>query len=202
MLTRRVLFTTALGVASVPLFAAAGHADANDQAASFIAKLGKDLVDIVNGPGALKDKQSALAQIVDRDVDISAVAQFCLGRFWRTATPDQQREYTELFHRVLVNNITSKIGDYQGVTFAVGRGVPREDAIAVTSSVTRPNNPPNRVDWLVSMAGGGPKIIDVIAEGTSLRLTQRSDYASFLSRNNNNVAVLIDAMRKQADQPG
>jgi phospholipid transport system substrate-binding protein len=192
MLTRRVLFTTALGAASVPLFAAAGHADADDQAATFIGKLGKDLIDIVNGPGTLKDKQTALAQIVDRDVDISAVAQFCLGRFWRTATPDQQREYTDLFHRVLVNNIT----------FAVGRGVPREDAIAVTSTVTRPNNPPNRVDWLVTMAGGSPKIIDVIAEGTSLRLTQRSDYASFLSRNNNNVAVLIDAMRKQADQPG
>jgi phospholipid transport system substrate-binding protein len=42
------------------------------------------------------------------------------------------------------------------------------------------------------------KIIDVIAEGTSLRLTQRSDYSSFLARNSNNVQALIDAMRQQA----
>ncbi len=28
---------------------------------------------------------------------------------------------------------------------------------------------------------GSPKIVDVIAEGTSLRLTQRSDYASYLA---------------------
>jgi phospholipid transport system substrate-binding protein len=40
----------------------------------------------------------------------------------------------------------------------------------------------------------------VVAEGTSLRLTQRSDYASYLSRNNNNVQALIDAMRQQAKQ--
>jgi phospholipid transport system substrate-binding protein len=38
----------------------------------------------------------------------------------------------------------------------------------------------------------------VIAEGTSLRLTQRSDYAAFLSRNGNSVQALIDALKQQA----
>jgi phospholipid transport system substrate-binding protein len=64
--------------------------------------------------------------------------------------------------------------------------------------VTRPNSAPNRVDWLVSSESGSPQIIDVIAEGTSLRLTQRNDYASYLSRNNNNIQALIDALKKQA----
>ena len=58
------------------------------------------------------------------------------------------------------------------------------------------------MDWLVSVDGGGPKIIDVIAEGTSLRLTQRSDYSSYLAHNNNSVQALIDALRQQASQPG
>ena len=60
--------------------------------------------------------------------------------------------------------------------------------------MTRPNNAPNKVDWVVTSSGGAPKIIDVVAEGTSLRLTQRSDYAAFLSRNNNNVGALIEAL--------
>jgi phospholipid transport system substrate-binding protein len=47
-----------------------------------------------------------------------------------------------------------------------------------------------------------PKIIDVIAEGTSLRLTQRQDYASYLTRNNNSVDALIDAMRQQIATAG
>jgi phospholipid transport system substrate-binding protein len=37
----------------------------------------------------------------------------------------------------------------------------------------------------------------VVAEGTSLRLTQRSDYSSYLSHNGNNVDTLISAMRRQ-----
>ena len=48
--------------------------------------------------------------------------------------------------------------------------------------------------------GGGPKIVDVVAEGTSLRLTQRDDYASYLARNNDSVQALIDALKRQVGQ--
>ncbi len=200
MLTRRILLSLAATAATLPL-AAPARADATEQASKFIAELGRELSGIVNGPAPLKERQAALQKVVDANVDLDDVARFCLGRYWRSATPQQQQEYVEIFRRVLQQNVTGKIGDYQGVTFAVNRAAPRDDNVVVTSTVTRPNNEPNRVDWLVSMASGAPKIIDVIAEGTSLRLTQRSDYASFLARNNNNVQALIDAMRHQAANP-
>ena len=41
-----------------------------------------------------------------------------------------------------------------------------------------------------------------MAEGTSLRLTQRQDYASYLSHNNDSIDALINAMRQQAAQAG
>ena len=41
--------------------------------------------------------------------------------------------------------------------------------------------------------------MDVVAEGTSLRLTQRSDYASYLTHNGNDVEKLIAAMRRQIE---
>jgi phospholipid transport system substrate-binding protein len=52
---------------------------------------------------------------------------------------------------------------------------------------------------VVADENGTPKIIDVIAEGTSLRLTQRSDYASFLAHNGGNIDALIAALREQAE---
>ena len=122
---------------------------------------------------------------------MDGVARFCLGRFWRNATPDQQKQYIALFHDVLLNNISGKLGEYQGVTFTMGRTQSREDTQVVSTTVERPNNPPTNVDWIISEASGSPKIVDVVAEGTSLRLTQRSDYAAYLARNNNNVAVLL-----------
>jgi phospholipid transport system substrate-binding protein len=197
MLTRRLLLqTTAAGMllAGLPRLALA---QSSDGASAFVNTLLHDLVGIVNASSPTAQKKAALEKIVDRDVDIDNVARFCLGRYWRLATPAQQKEYTTLFHTVLVRNITGNVDGYKGVTFTVGRSQPREGATAVTSIVTRPGNAPNNVQWLVSTASGSPKIIDVIAEGTSLRLTQRSDYTSYLSRNNDKVQALIDAMRRQ-----
>jgi phospholipid transport system substrate-binding protein len=203
MLTRRRLLKTSVtalvaiaAVRAVPRAFAQG----TDQAVAFIEQTAQELTAIVNGPDAIPQKQKALQGIIDKTVDVDGVGRFCLGRFWRVATPAQQQEYLDLFHRVLMINITGKVANYVGVKVAVGRAMPREGDVAVGSTVTRPGDEPTKVEWLVSSASGSPKIIDVIAEGTSLRLTQRSDYSSYLSHNNNNVQALIDALRQQATQ--
>lgn len=195
MITRRLLVLAPAVAWSLP-----ARAEAMDDAQKFIEALARDLLGVVNGAAGAAEKRTALERIVDRTVDIDAVARFCLGRFARTATPDQLKAYLAQFRVVLVRNITGKVGDYQGVAMTVGKALAREDDIIVTSTVTRPNNAPNKVDWVVTSSGGAPKIIDVVAEGTSLRLTQRSDYAAFLGRNNNNVGALIEAMKAQASQ--
>ncbi len=61
-----------------------------------------------------------LAGIIDAAVDVNGVARFCLGRYWRTATPAQQQQYIKLFRDMLVTNISAKLGEYQGATFSVG----------------------------------------------------------------------------------
>ena len=176
------------------------HADAGDAAMQFVKATGDKLVAVVNAPGSASQKRSQMTQIIDSVVDVDSVARFCLGRFWRTASPEQQKRYIEAFHGVLVTSITSKLGEYQGVRINVSRATPDGENTKVASVVERPNSPPTNVQWLVSSAGGGQKIVDVIAEGTSMRLTQRSDYASYLAHNNNNIDSLISAMHQQVEQ--
>jgi phospholipid transport system substrate-binding protein len=199
-LSRRSFLGTTLAVfalAALPRMAMAAQASP-DEATAFVDTTARDLSGVVNGNGSAQEKSAALQSIIDHAVDVNSVGRFCLGRFWRLATPAQQKDYIDLFHRVLVNNITGKVGDYKGVTIALVRAAPREDGVAVTTTVTRPNSAPSRVDWLVSNESGALRIVDVIAEGTSLRLTQRNDYAAYLSRNNNSIQALIDALKQQA----
>jgi phospholipid transport system substrate-binding protein len=78
----------------------------------------------------------------------------------------------------------------------------RDDGEIVSTIVARPNNPSTNIQWVVANATTDPKIVDVIAEGTSLRITQRDDYASFLSQHGNNVDALLGAIRQQVSQNG
>lgn len=196
MLGRRRLAGFAVAISI--LAPATAWAEDTDQAEKFIDALLKDLSAVVNGGKPVEAQKAAMRRIVYDAVDVDGVARFCLGRFWRTATPQQQKDYTEIFRNVMVSNITGKVGEYQGVSFMMGKGQARAEEIAVASTVNRPGNAPNKVDWLVAPVGGKLRVIDVVAEGTSLRLTQRSDYGAFLSRNNNDVQALIDALKKQA----
>ncbi len=198
--TRRLLLAApaALGLG---LLARPARAADPDSATAFVDAMLRELLAIANGNQPQAAKRAALARVVETRVNLDAVARFCLGRFWRTATPQQQADYTQLFRRWLIRSVSDKVGEYQGVTYTMGRATRREGDISVSTVVNRPGNAPNRVEWVVD-AEGPPMVIDVIAEGTSLRLTQRSDYASFLSRNGNNVQALIDALRQQAAAAG
>ena len=204
MLTRRRLFLTTAGFLAL---AAAGlphivHAQSAGAATEFVDQTGKLLVGVVNGSAATEQKREQLISVINQRVDVNAIAQFCLGAYWRRATPAQQQDYVALFHRVLVNNITGRLGEFRGVTFALGRAAAQGADTAVSSIVTRPGNAPNRVQWIVSAASGQPKIVDVVAEGTSLRLTQRQDYNSYLTRNGGSIAAFLEALHRQAAAAG
>ena len=66
-------------------------AQAASRAAAFAKNIGDKLVAVINGPGSPPDKRHMLTQIIDSAVDVDGVARFCLGRFWRQASPQQQR---------------------------------------------------------------------------------------------------------------
>lgn len=196
-MTTRRLFLAAPALLGLAALAPPARAADPESAAAFVDTMLRELLTIANGSGTLEAKRAALAKVVDVRVNVEAVARFCLGRFWRTASAPQQAEYTQLFRRWLIRSVTEKVGEYQGVTYTMGKAARREADVAVSTIVNRPGNAPNKVDWVVD-AEGPPMVIDVIAEGTSLRLTQRSDYAAFMSRNGNNVQALIEALKQQA----
>ncbi len=199
MLSRRsLLMLSAAALASLAI----PRARADDTSANaFVRSFGDTLIGIVNSPGDAADKRRRLAPVIERGVDVNLIAQFCLGRFWRTATPAQQKQYSDLFHGVLINSIVGHLGEYRGVSYTLTGTQDRNGDAYVGSVIHRPSATDITVQWVVGQSGGQDRIIDVVAEGTSLRLTQRSDYASFLSRNNNDVDALIAAMRRQVE-PG
>ncbi len=199
-LSRRLAL--ALPLAGLVLAATGAPAQAGTPADDFVTKFATALVDIVNRPEPAAQKKAALGPVIDGDVDVAKIARFCLGRFWNTATPDQRAQYVTLFHQVLLNAISGHLGAYRGVSFTLTGDTPQGANTLVGTLITRPNAPQANVQWVVDASGPTPKVIDVIAEGTSMRLTQRSDYASFLGQHADSVTALIAALKHQIAAAG
>ena len=185
-------------VALLPLAAGLSPAEAQDSSAgSFVRTLGDRLVSIVNAPGSPASKRSALQPVIDQNIAVDDIAMFCIGRFSRNASASQLTEYRTLFHSVLLNSIVGNLGSYHGVRFTVGASSPAPDGTHVETTIYRPSEAPTPVQWVITDEGGSPKVVDVVAEGTSLRQTQRGDYTSYLTRHNGDFAALLSALQRQ-----
>ncbi|AKR48349.1 MULTISPECIES: MlaC/ttg2D family ABC transporter substrate-binding protein [Acetobacter] len=194
--SRRVVLGAFALLCAGGLFSAPARAAEN--AKQFIQVFGNQLVAIVNSPIPLAEKKEKVLPLVQKNVDIDGIGRYCLGRYWKTASPDQQQRYLGLFHQVLVNAITDKLGEYRGVNFTLGNVTSTgAGEYAVDSTLVRPQQPAAAMQWIVSDTSGSPKVVDVIGEGASLRLTQRNDYSSYIARNGGNVGALLDALQRQ-----
>jgi phospholipid transport system substrate-binding protein len=198
MPSRRMVL--ALGLAALSPWAASAAEPAT--AATFVKQAGLDLATVVGGAKSPEDKQERLGRYIDRIVDQDGVARFCLGRYWQVATPAQRTEYLQLFRKVLLHGVVNRLGDYQAgsTSVTVSNPVQKPDGIYVPTVVERPDNKPVRIVWLVTVQGNDMRIADVVAEGMSLRQTQRSDYAAFLSQHGGDVATLIQALKTQVGE--
>ena len=207
------LGTASLGMASLGMAAmgiaamlpGVGTAWAQDaalaEAAQFIRDAGNQLTAVTGAPAERKRRLGAfLAEIVDLD----GVGRFCLGRYWASATPEQRRTYLELFRQMVVEGVASRVTDYGQERMDVSIGTPsrRGAEIDVPTVVTRSSGAkPVRLVWVVGADTGRLRIVDLVAEGVSLRLTKRSDTQAWLSKNGADIGALLEAMRRQSAGP-
>ena len=199
VLSRRVLLAGLAAIAGTP--ARAQQMDIA-RATAFVDRAGQDLVNSINDQRLNQtQRRDKVAGILRNAIDIEGTGRFILGRYVRQASPAELQDYLKLFDEIIIRNLSSRFGEYRGVKFSLGRSQQRteEDAL-VSTLVERPNSPAFTLDWRVADINGQPKVVDVIAEGTSLRLTTRSEYAAVIQRNGGRVASLLDAMRGQIAQ--
>lgn len=188
------------------IFIPAAHAQSqssysNNQLKNWLQSTGDEMVAIVNADLSRAQQKQKFLPILEKYVDVDGIAKFCLGRFWRTATPAQQQEYTQIFHQVLVNSITSRLGEYKGVSFTIGDVSSVEgNKKSIQTTLKRPKQPDVSIQWIIEIKNGSPRVIDIVGENASLAVTQRGDYTSFIARHGNDVGALINALKRQVKQ--
>jgi phospholipid transport system substrate-binding protein len=201
MIERRTLLAAGAALVLARALPASAQAVDTARATAFIQSTGQELVAAINSNAPVAQRRERVAAVLRHAVDVEGVGRFILGRWWRQASPDEQAAYLRLFEETLIRNLSARFGEYQGVRFSLGRSQQRtEDDTLVNTIIERPNSAPFSLDWRVGEVGGQPRVVDVIAEGTSLRLTTRSEYSAVISRNGGRISALLDAMRNQVAQ--
>jgi phospholipid transport system substrate-binding protein len=111
--------------------------------------------------------------------DFRRMVMLAMGRNWRQATPEQQKELVGQFRTLLVRTYSGALAQFRDDTINVKplRAVPDAKEVTVYSEVLRPGGAPVSVDYsLVLSSDGKWRCYDVIVGGVSLVTNYRDDF--------------------------
>ncbi|MGD9650722.1 MAG: phospholipid-binding protein MlaC, partial [Dongiaceae bacterium] len=138
--------------------------------------------------------------LLNEHFDVPAIGRFALGRYWRSADATKQQEYLKLFEEVIVQTYADRFGQYSGQTLKVSSTDKSDGFYTVHSQMLQPSEgEPIFIDWRLKSAGGSYKITDVIVEGVSMSVTQRSEYSAIIERAGGDLNALLKVMRNKAN---
>ncbi len=187
-------------VAAAALLASTGFAASSDPA-GFVRDLGDRVLEVLKRQDLDKaGKLAALEALLEEATDLDLIARLVLGRYWHQATPEQRQRYLELFRALLRRAIAERLDRYSGETYEVTevQAVDDRDTL-VRTLVHRPEGgQPYVVDWRLRRSDGRLLVIDVVAEGVSLLLTQRSEMAEIVGQKG--IDGLLQVMEERLQQ--
>lgn len=200
-LGRRRLLGGGLGLALLALVSWQGvQAEPSaDAARTLIETVGQEVLDVLRDR-SLSDQQKfdQLVALLNGPIDLDLVARLILGRHWRTANEAQRAEYLELFRAFALHTLASRLDVYGGQDFEItgAKVVGRQDALVSTRILSE--GPPLAVDWRVRELDDRSLVaIDVIVEGVSLIVTQRSEFGAVIERQG--LDGLLAELRRRAE---
>ena len=127
-------------------------------------------------------------------MDIDALGLYTLGELRKSSDKNDIIKYQQVFKKYFLKSLTSRLTDYSSNKFEVIESEKKSSNYTIVKSriAKSENQPEIKIDWRIYTKNPAkPLIRDLIVEGLSLARTQKEEFASILSSNNNDINILI-----------
>jgi phospholipid transport system substrate-binding protein len=149
----------------------------------------------LQSPTKTTERRQQLRQVIYSRFDFPEMARRSLGGYWRQRTPEEQKEFVQLFSDLLERAYVAKIEAYDDDTFVYGKERRDGDFAEVNSRILTHKGEEYSIDYRLRLVNGDWKVYDVVAENISLVNNYRSQFSRILS--NYSYEELIRRMREK-----
>jgi phospholipid transport system substrate-binding protein len=191
-LDRRRLFVMTVGLALLSLSPRSVLAAASPVSPEAVVQdLAKRAWELLHrGDLDQRHRLDQLTQLLTSETDVPLISRLVLGRHWRQLTEAQRAGYEQLFDAVVMRNLARRLDQYangaegpldQHFRILASEPAGKDDVLVRTNVVTQQGDDLN-VDWRLRLRADRPVIIDLIVQGASLLVSQRSEFAAVIER--------------------
>jgi len=201
-------FTTWLLTVAVALGSITVQAQAIKPPDALIKEVSSDVLDAVKADNSIRagDVQKVIA-LVDSKVmpyvDFQRMTASAVGRYWKQATPEQQKRLQDEFKVLLVRTYSGALAQVKDQTVQLKpmRSGPEDTEVVVRSEV-RGKGDPIQLDYRLAKTASGWKIYDVNVLGVWLVENYRNSFAQEIGTNGVDGLIAKLAERNKAAGAG
>ena len=166
----------------------------------FINELVNDAIEKLADKNLNKDQKAEfIEKLAVENVDIKALGLYTLGELRKSSEEQDILNYQTSFKKYFLKSLKSRLTDYSSGKFEIlGEDKKSSNYTIINSRVVPTDGGPEiKIDWRVyTQNPNKPLIRDLIVEGLSLARTQKEEFASILSSNNNDINFLISKLKE------
>ena len=132
-------------------------------------------------------------------MDVKGIGYYTLGNKRKEINDEEKKKYEVLFKKYFLKSFTSRLTDYSDPKISVlsAEKVNEKYTIVKSMLLKTDKKPEVKIDWRVYTKNPEkPLIRDLIIEGLSLARTQKEEFASILSTNNNDINALFQKLEE------
>tara|TARA_A200000113_G_scaffold167434_1_gene152110 strand:+ start:251 stop:847 length:597 start_codon:yes stop_codon:yes gene_type:complete len=164
----------------------------------FVNELVVDAITKLADKNLNKDQKIIFVEKVAlENVDVKALGLYTLGELRKSSNEEDILNYQKSFEKYFLKSLTSRLTDYSSSKFEISGEDKKSSNYTIVNSKIIPTDggPELKVDWRVYTKNPDkPLIRDLIVEGLSLARTQKEEFGSILSSNNNDIKILIEKL--------
>ena len=145
------------------------------------------------------EKIEKLKLIAKETVDIRGIGFYTLGSKRKGLNEEEKKRYAKLFEVYFLKSFSSRLAEYTNPEIDVFNKEKLNDNYTIVNSLLKATNerPEINIDWRIfTKDPNNPLIRDLIIEGLSLARTQKEEFASVLSSNDDNIDALFKVLEE------
>jgi len=152
------------------------------------------------GEDISKDQKIEKLKLIAKEtVDIKGIGFYTLGSKRKNLSENEKERYSILFEEYFLKSFSSRLAEYTNPEIDVTNKEKLNDNYTIVNSVLKATKerPEINIDWRIyTKDPNSPLIRDLIIEGLSLARTQKEEFASVLSSNEDNINALFKVLEE------
>tara|TARA_B110000008_G_scaffold221778_1_gene222222 strand:+ start:118 stop:726 length:609 start_codon:yes stop_codon:yes gene_type:complete len=200
-MTKKIFFTTLLSLITLIFIQSNNLIASPKNPSQWVEDISNQTLIILGNDKISNDKKAEnLEEIFIENLDIKKISLFILGPYRRNLKSSESSKYFNAIKNFISKVYAKRLSSYPSGNIKIIKVEEKGRRGIIVSSLINFNDRPNPISidwWILKSSVSDYKVFDIRISGIWMAQEQRSTFTSFLSKNNGEIANLINKIELQ-----